>query len=47
MIKARWKNHFPFQKMGTPHAKLLDGTECQLLLDTDANKLFMSKSFYM
>ena len=27
--------------------KLLDGTECQLLLDTGASKLFMSKSFYM
>ena len=27
--------------------KLLDVTECQLLLDTGPNKLFMSKSFYM
>ena len=27
--------------------KLLDGTECQLLLDTGASKSFMSKSFYM
>ena len=27
--------------------KLLDGTECQLLLDTGASKSFMSKSFSM
>ena len=27
--------------------KLLDGTKCQLLLDTGVNKSFMSKSFYM
>ena len=25
----------------------MDGTECQLLLDTGASKFFMSKSFYM
>ena len=27
--------------------QLLDGTECQLLLDTGTSKSFMSKSFYM
>ena len=27
--------------------KILDGTECQLLLDTGASKSFMSKSYYM
>ena len=26
---------------------MLDGTECQLLLDTGVSKSFMSKSFYM
>ena len=26
---------------------MLDGTECQLLLDTGAGKSFMSKSYYM
>ena len=26
---------------------MLNGTKCQLLLDTDASKSFMSKSFYM
>ena len=27
--------------------KLLDGTECQILLDTGASKSFVSKSYYM
>ena len=27
--------------------KLLDSTECQILLDTGASKSFMSKSYYM
>ena len=27
--------------------KLLDGTECQILLDTGTSKSFMSKSYYM
>ena len=27
--------------------KLLDRTECKMLLDTGASKLFMSKSYYM
>ena len=27
--------------------KLLDGSECQMLLDTGAGKSFMSKSYYM
>ena len=27
--------------------KLLDGTECQILLDTGASKSFMSKSHYL
>ena len=38
---------FPISKHGYTSDKLLDGTECQLLLDTGANKSFMSKSFYM
>ena len=27
--------------------KLLDGTECQILLDTGTSKSFMSKSYYL
>ena len=29
------------------YGKLLDGTECQILLDTGASESFMSKSYYM
>ena len=38
---------FPISEHGYTLLKLLDGTECQLLLDTCASKSFMSKSFYM
>ena len=38
---------FPISEHGYTLGKLLDGTECQLLLDTGASKPFMSKSFYM
>ena len=38
---------FPISEHGYTLGKLLDGTDCQLLLDTGASKLFMSKSFYM
>ena len=33
--------------MAIPLGRLLDGTKCQLLLDTGTSKSFMSKSFYM
>ena len=35
---------FPISEHGYTKGKLLDGTECQILMDTGANKLFMSKS---
>ena len=38
---------FPISEHGYTSGRLLDGTECQLLLDTGVNKSFMSKSFYM
>ena len=34
-------------EQGYTVGKLLDGTECQILLDTGANKSFMSKSCYL
>ena len=34
-------------KQGYTEGKLLDGTECQILLDTGASKSFMSKSYYL
>ena len=29
------------------HGKLLDGTDCKILLDMGASKPFMSKTFYL
>ena len=45
--KLRVEESFPISKHGYTSGKLLDGTECQLLLDTAASKSFMSNSFYM
>ena len=44
-IKAEEK--FPISEQGHMIGKLLDGTECQILLDTGASKSFMSKSHYV
>ena len=38
---------FPISEEGYTRGKLLDATECQILLDTGASKLFMSKSHYL
>ena len=38
---------FPISEHSYTLGRLLDGTECQLLLDTGASKSFMLKSFYM
>ena len=38
---------FPISEHEYTSGKLLDGTECQLLLDMGTSKSFMSKSFYM
>ena len=38
---------FPISENGYTLGRLLDGTKCQLLLDTGVRKSFMSKSFYM
>ena len=43
-IKAEEK--FPITGQGFASGKLLDGTECQILLDTGATKSYMSKSYY-
>ena len=45
--KLRAQESFPISEHGYTAGRLLDGTECQLLLDTGASKSFMSKSFYM
>ena len=38
---------FPISENGYTLGRLLDGTKCQLLLDTGVSKSFMSKSFYI
>ena len=45
--KLKAEESFPISEHGYTLGKLLDDTECQLLLDTGASKSFMSKSFYM
>ena len=45
--KLKAEESFPISEHGYTLGRLLDGTECQLLLDTGASKSFMSKSFYM
>ena len=42
-IKA--EERFPITGQGFASGKLLDGTECQILLDTGATKSYMSKSY--
>ena len=41
------EERFSISKLGYTVGKLLDGTECQILLDTGASKSFMSKSYYL
>ena len=45
--KIKAEESFPISEKGYTMGKLLDGTECQILLDTGASKSFMSKSYYM
>ena len=45
--KLKVEESFPISEYGYTLGQLLDGTECQLLLDTGASKSFISKSFYM
>ena len=45
--KLKAEESFPISELGYTLGKLLDGTECQLLLDTSATKSFISTSVYM
>ena len=45
--KFKAEESFPISEQGYTMGKLLDGTECQILLDTGACKSLMSKSYYM
>ena len=45
--KLNVEERFLITRQGYTVGKLLDGTECQILLDTGATKSFMSKSYYL
>ena len=45
--RLKAEESFPISENGYTLGRLLDGTKCQLLLDTGTSKSFMSKSFYM
>ena len=46
-IEINAEESFPISENGYTLGRLLDGTKCQLLLDTGVSKSFMSKSFYI
>ena len=45
--KIAAEEKFPMSEQGYTTGRLLDGIECQILLDTRASKSFMSKSYYL
>ena len=45
--KIKAKERFHITGQGFASGKLLDGTECQILLDIGATKSYMSKSYYL
>ena len=45
--KIRAEESFPISEQGYSIEKLLDGTECQILLDMGASKSFTSRSHYL
>ena len=45
--KKKAEERFPISEEGYTVGKLLDGMECQVLLDTEGSKSFMSKTHYL
>ena len=45
--KIKAEERFPITGQGFALVKLLDGMECQILLDTGTTKSYMSKSYYL
>ena len=45
--KIKADESFPISEQGYAMGKLLDGTECQVSLDTGTSKSFMSKPHYL
>ena len=45
--KIKEEEKFPITSQGFTTGKLMDGTECKILLDMGATKSYMSKSYYL
>ena len=45
--KMKAEEKFAISKQGCMVGKLLDDTECQILLDKTASRSYMSKSYYL
>ena len=45
--KIKEEEKFPISEQGYTIGKLLNGTECQILLDTGTSKSFISKTHYL
>ena len=45
--KIKAEERFSITGQGLATGKLMDGIECQILLDTGATKSYMSKSYYL
>ena len=45
--KIKEEENFPISEQGYTVGKLVDGTGCQILLDTGASKSYMSESLYL
>ena len=45
--KIKAEERFPITSQGFASGKLLDGTDCQILLEMGATKSYMSKSYYL
>ena len=45
--KIKVEEKFPISQQGYMVGKLLNGTECQILIDTGASKSLMSKMHYL
>ena len=46
-MEVKAEQNFPIPVCGYTKGKLIDGTECDILVDTGASKSYMSKSYFM
>ena len=45
--EVKTEENFPVTATGYTRGQLLDGTDCDVLIDTDASKSYMSKSYFL